>query len=108
MIEHSKKWAAARGLVTKNEVHGEDEWRIPVHRNFEHKKVNRQSTTQSVNFVTKDPAFNMHSSACNQFRKPWNFRHETCIKQSGTMKLSSLKDADGAFMDNLTDRDALL
>ena len=54
MIEHSKKWAAARNLIEKSEVHGEDEWRVPVMREFEHKKLDRQSS-QQAGFVTQDP-----------------------------------------------------
>ena len=57
MIDHSKKWALARNLIVKSEVHGEDEWRIPVHREFEHKQLDRQSITSGVEFVTQDPNF---------------------------------------------------
>ena len=34
MIENSKRWALARGLLRRNEVHGADEWRIPVRATF--------------------------------------------------------------------------
>lgn len=34
MIEHSRQWALARGLVEKSAVHGEEEWRIPLKRRF--------------------------------------------------------------------------
>lgn len=54
MIECSKKWAAARGLVEKSEVHGEEEWRVPVAREFEHKELDRQSASQRVSFDAKD------------------------------------------------------
>lgn len=35
MIANSKKWAEARGLCQTSEVHGADEWRIPIKRDFE-------------------------------------------------------------------------
>ena len=54
MIENSKKWAAARGLVEKSEIHGEDEWRVPIMREFEHKATDRQTRTESVSFETED------------------------------------------------------
>lgn len=54
MIQHSKKWATARNLVEKSEVHGEDEWRVPVMREFENKKLDRQTCAQRVGFVTQD------------------------------------------------------
>ena len=34
MIEHSRQWALARGLLEKSAVHGEEEWRIPLKRRF--------------------------------------------------------------------------
>jgi len=57
MIGHSKRWAEARGLCFKSEIHGEDEWRVPVRRDFEHKNVNRVSNTSRAEFVTQDPNF---------------------------------------------------
>ena len=54
MIEHSKKWATARNLIEKSEVHGEYEWRVPVMREFEHNKVDQQKSSQQVQFVTQD------------------------------------------------------
>ena len=34
MIENSKIWAQNRGLLWRNEVYGEEEWRIPLRRSF--------------------------------------------------------------------------
>ena len=55
MIDHSKKWAQNRGLCEKNEVHGEDEWRIPIAREFKAKELDRQTASQQVSFRAKDP-----------------------------------------------------
>lgn len=54
MIENSRKWALARGLVETNAVHGMEEWRIPVERSFEHTVSKSHETNQRVNFVTED------------------------------------------------------
>jgi len=54
MIENSKKWAAQRGLVEKSEIHGEEEWRIPVHRSFEQEVVDQSESKQKVAFRTED------------------------------------------------------
>ena len=54
MIENSRKWALARGLVETNAVHGMEEWRIPVERSFEHTVSKSHETKQKVNFVTED------------------------------------------------------
>ena len=35
MIKNSKAWANARGLLTKSDIHGEEEWRLPTHKEFE-------------------------------------------------------------------------
>ena len=53
MIKHSREWAAARGLVQKNEVHGDDEWRIPTMRGF--KQVSRDKTVRrsSTSFMVQ-------------------------------------------------------
>ena len=34
MIKNSKEWAKQRVLLEVNEIHGEEEWRIPVSRDF--------------------------------------------------------------------------
>ena len=45
MIENSKNWAKARNLYReRNEVHGCEEWRIPVASSFEFNTTNREST----------------------------------------------------------------
>ncbi len=54
MIENSKRWAAQRGLVEKSEVHGLEEWRIPISRTFEHESSDVQTSKQSATFFTQD------------------------------------------------------
>ena len=53
MITHSREWAAARGLVTKNEVHGDDEWRIPVMRGFTQTSRDRNTRRATTSFMTQ-------------------------------------------------------
>ena len=66
MIEHSKKWAQSRGLCERSEVHGEEEWRIPVGREFKAKELDRQTASQQVSFRAKDPpAFDVGVSFCH-------------------------------------------
>ena len=50
MIKNSKEWAKQRGLLEVNEIHGEEEWRIPVSRDFTVSKVSgtESKTTASV------------------------------------------------------------
>lgn len=50
MISNSKKWAQARGLVEKNEVHGQDEWRIPIKREFEFNVRNREEVQHKASY----------------------------------------------------------
>ena len=54
MIDFSKKWAQSRNLCYRREIHGEEEWRVPVQREFKLKETNRTSTTSSASFVTQD------------------------------------------------------
>ena len=55
MIKASKAWAAARGLVETNEVHGKEEWRVPTKRTFEHIKRSGTRSSQQVSFMAEDP-----------------------------------------------------
>lgn len=61
MIENSKKWAIARGLLEVSEVHGKEEWRIPVSRKFGHLTKTGQMTKQKTTFQVED-----HLQACKQ------------------------------------------
>ena len=45
MIKNSRKWAMARNLLRKNEVHGAEEWRIPTKASFQHTATTGQSST---------------------------------------------------------------
>lgn len=97
MIQHSKKWATARNLVEKSEVHGEDEWRVPVMREFENKKLDRQTCAQRVGFVTQDHWwFILDCKVAAFLHTPFPWIHV------------SLKDDTGEFMESTTNRDALM
>ena len=96
MISHSKKWAEARGLCFRSEVHGEDEWRIPVRREFEHKNVNRVTNTSQVEFVTQDPNF------------IWCKFFTSVSARFQTIVCANWKDTTGELMENPTDRNALM
>ena len=54
MIKNSKAWAQARGLCETSEIHGKEEWRIPVERKFEHNKINGTESRQHMSFVAED------------------------------------------------------
>ena len=54
MIEHSRQWALQRGLVEKNEVHGEEEWRIPKKRRFKFKEQHGTEVTQRAGATFQD------------------------------------------------------
>lgn len=54
MIEHSKEWARNRGLLWKNEVHGEDEWRIPLRRSFTATSTTGTETKEKASAVVQD------------------------------------------------------
>ena len=97
MIEHSKKWAAARNLIEKSEVHGEDEWRVPVMREFEHKKLDRQSSSQQAGFVTQDPRWFI-----------LDCKVAALLHTSFPLIRFGLKDDTGEFMVPTTNREALL
>ena len=44
MISHSRQWALARNLLRRNEVHGAEEWRIPVKEVYRHRSVKGNSS----------------------------------------------------------------
>lgn len=54
MIENSKAWAMARGLVEKSPIHGEEEWRIPLRRTFSHSEKSGSEVKQKATFEVQD------------------------------------------------------
>ena len=54
MIDNSKKWAMARNLLRTNQVHGEEEWRIPVDETYTHTSKRGQSTRMRGNMQLED------------------------------------------------------
>lgn len=56
MINHSKQWAQARGLLEVNPVHGEEEWRIPLKRRFASTRTTGFRTSETANAVVQDGA----------------------------------------------------
>lgn len=55
MIKRSKEWAKARGLVRENEVHGEEEWRIPTNSNFSFTSTKKREAEGSGSMEVDDP-----------------------------------------------------
>ena len=55
MIKRSKEWAKARGLVRENEVHGEEEWRIPTDSNFSFTSTKKREAEGSGSMEVDDP-----------------------------------------------------
>lgn len=45
MVDRAKKWATDRGLVRRNPVHGEEEYRVPTQENFKHADKEKLKTT---------------------------------------------------------------
>ena len=54
MITHSRQWALQRGLLEKNEVHGEEEWRIPKKRRFRHAETTGSEVNQRATATVQD------------------------------------------------------
>lgn len=54
MIESSRQWAMARGLLEKNPVHGEEEWRIPLKRRFSSSSITGTEVQQKSTFEMQD------------------------------------------------------
>ena len=54
MITNSKAWAAARGLVRKSPIHGEDEWKFPMEETFEQEKSKGSRSSQGMHFEAQE------------------------------------------------------
>ena len=96
MIENSKKWAQARNLVHRSEVHGEEEWRVPLQREFEFKEQDRKTTSSSAGFVTQD----WNTQTCPGHAVLYHFLAYlgiNCLKDSTGEILCSPLDADAAM-----------
>ena len=46
MIKNTIRWATARGLTRTNEVHGEEEYKIPMEEQYLFRNSEKQSATQ--------------------------------------------------------------
>lgn len=55
MIANAKRWATSRGLMRKNEVHGEDEFRIPTEELFTFKNTRKREAEGSGTMQVEDP-----------------------------------------------------
>ncbi|CAL1158007.1 unnamed protein product [Cladocopium goreaui] len=55
MIGHAKQWAMARNLCRKNEVHGEDEFKIPTDSNYSFTNTRRKEAEGSGTMEVEDP-----------------------------------------------------
>ncbi|CAK9113486.1 unnamed protein product [Durusdinium trenchii] len=55
MIANAKAWAEARGLSRKNEVHGEDEWRVPTEETFDFSTTRSKEGEGSGSTMVDDP-----------------------------------------------------
>lgn len=56
MIENSREWARNRGLLQTNPVHGREEWKTPISRDFSFTNKTSQSTKSSGSMVVQDSA----------------------------------------------------
>ena len=54
MISNSRQWALARNLLRRNEVHGAEEWRIPVREVYRHRTVKGQSSEMKGTLEVED------------------------------------------------------
>lgn len=55
MITKAKEWATSRNLTRKNEVHGEDEFRVPTHSNFSYANTRKREAEGSGTMEVDDP-----------------------------------------------------
>lgn len=55
MISNAKEWATSRGLTRKNEVHKEEEFRVPTESNFAYESVKTRSIEGSGAMEVDDP-----------------------------------------------------
>ena len=93
MIANSKKWAEARGLCQRSEVHGADEWRIPIKRDFEFTTRKREEIQHKGSYTLE--AGN-HHSFCG-----WYVIHSKRIQKVLPESLyppATWKDPDGDLM----------
>lgn len=56
MITNAKEWARARGLVRTNEVHRQEEFRIPTNSNYSFETIRGRQTEGEANFTMDDPS----------------------------------------------------
>lgn len=54
MIENSRKWALARGLHRTSEVHGREEWKIPLKETYSFKTGSREEASAEATSIGED------------------------------------------------------
>lgn len=55
MIKNAKEWAVSRGLQRTNEVHGEDEFRVPTESSFSYTNTKKREGEGSGTMEVQDP-----------------------------------------------------
>lgn len=61
MIASSKEWAKKRGLLQRSEIHGQEEWKIPVEKSFEYENEKSQTTRTHGTMVAQDSCLSLIS-----------------------------------------------
>ena len=56
MIDSSKEWARSRGLLWTSEVHGAEEWRIPLKRRFKKTETKGSEMKEKASAMVQDHA----------------------------------------------------
>lgn len=54
MIKTSYQWALTRGLTRKSEIHGKDEWKIPLKETFKFSNTNTESGEATGSMEVQD------------------------------------------------------
>ena len=66
MIKNSREWAARRSLVQTNQVHGEEEWRVPTSRDFAYGHTQAQEASRRVKQELEASRWQKVGAACAQ------------------------------------------
>lgn len=54
MIEFSKNYAISKGNLRKSEIHGRDEWKLPLRESFKFTATNRESAEATASAQVED------------------------------------------------------
>lgn len=57
MIEHSKNWAKKHGHHRYSEIHGKEEWKIPLVESFKFSEKQHEETNASTSTTGQDRVF---------------------------------------------------